>query len=785
MSLCSSRVPFRRRLRLIVAATMLCTSLAAPRSFAAELDFNRDVLPILAENCYACHGFDEAAREADLRLDDRDAAIESEAVVPGKPDDSSVIARIFSGDKDEQMPPPDSGKNLTSNQKQVLRTWIDQGAKYTKHWSFERPKNLVPPKVAGVQHPIDRFIQNRLTENKIQPSPLASPETLIRRASLDLIGLPPSLAEIDAFKTQYRLEPADAWKSLIDRLLHSPHYGERWGRWWLDQARYGDSNGYSVDSPRSIWKYRDWVLTALNDDMPFDQFTIEQLAGDLLKDATTQQQVATGFHRNTQINQEGGIDREQYRIDSIFDRVATTGTVWLGLTIGCAQCHDHKFDPIKQEEFYQLFAFLNNQEEPTIKIYDPGVDPAKLKQTSKKLETQINDLITKQNDAVFAWEDDLDDAAKKKLPSSTRKALGVDRKKRKFAQRLDLYVQAPLEKPTEFSTLKDEYTDTQSKLNGAPTTMVLRERSSPRKTTVFIKGDFTRPAQEVTPGTPAVLHEFKIGTQAKANRLDLANWIVDPDNPLTARVIVNRIWQQYFGVGLVATENDFGLVGARPTHPELLDWMANEFVRGKWSLKDIHRLILTSHTYQQSSHVRKDLLEVDADNRLLARQSRLRLDAEIVRDVGLAASGLLSRKMGGAPVYPPIPTAVMSQGQVRRSWPVSKGEDRHRRGLYTFIYRATPPPSLSVFDAPDGFSSCTRRNRSNTPLQSLALMNDMAFFEFAQALSKIVETEGIDIAMRRCTGRLPTAEESEILSKLDPLTCARALLALDETITRE
>ncbi len=423
--------------------------------------------------------------------------------------------------------------------------------------------------------------------------------------------------------------------------------------------------------------------------MPFDRFTIEQLAGDLLPEATESQKIATGFHRNTQLNQEGGIDKEQFRVDSVIDRVATTGTVWLGLTLGCAQCHDHKFDPITQVEYYRMFAFLNNQDEPTLKL------------TGSK-----------------------------------------------------------------------------------QTTLVLAERLEPRKTHVLVKGDFTRPAAEVTPGTPSVLHPLP-DQSGRANRLDLANWIASPENPLTARVIVNRIWQQYFGRGLAEVENDFGFQGRSPSHPELLDWLAVEFMRRDWSFKAMHRLIVTSHTYQQTSSDRPELRQLDPENYLLARQRRLRLDAEIVRDVALAASGLLSHQIGGPPVYPPIPEGVMNQGQVDRKWPTSAGNDRFRRGIYTFKFRATPPPALNVFDAPSGFGSCTHRVRTNTPLQALTLMNDPACFEFAKALQNIIETDGVENVFRGCTGRRPAGDELMILSKLDTLTAARTLLNLDETITRE
>ncbi len=684
--------------RYLLAACLVVSSNAeAADSTERVISFSRDVTPILSENCFACHGFDQAAREADLRLDTLEGALgggeDNAAIVPGNPENSPLVTRIMSGDASTVMPPVESGKQLTSEQKETLRLWIRQGASYDPHWSFVPPTRTAPAPVAGVTHPIDRFVQARLAEEKLEPSTAAAPTTLIRRLCLDLIGLPPKPEEIDAFVTATTDDPETAYLHLVNRLLESPHYGERWGRWWLDQARYADSNGYSVDAPRQIWKYRDWVVDALNEDMPFDVFTIEQLAGDLLVDATQSQKIATGFHRNTQINQEGGIDKEQFRVDSVFDRVATTGTVWLGLTIGCAQCHDHKFDPITQTEYYRMFAFFNNQDEPTL-------------------------TVTGSNDDVVH------------------------------------------------------------------TTLVMRERSEPRKTTVFVKGDFTRPADNVTPGTPSVLHAFDQPT-GMANRLDLARWITSPDNPLTARVIVNRIWQHYFGRGLVETENDFGLQGSLPSHPELLDWLAVEFREGGWSLKDIHRLIVTSHTYRQSSVVRAELKQKDPENYLLARQQRLRLDAEIVRDVALTACGLLAPELGGPPVYPPIPDGVMSQGQVKRAWNTSRGRDRYRRGLYTFQFRATPPPSLNVFDAPDGYSTCTRRIRSNTPLQALTLMNDPAFFEFATALESIIRQQGLTAAFRRCTARRPTTEELAILTQLDSLGAARALLNLDETITRE
>jgi mono/diheme cytochrome c family protein len=716
---------------------------------APAADFAREVRPIFAAACYSCHGADK--QKGGLRLDVKSAAmkggVSGAAIVAGRAKESLLVQRLHSQDPDERM--PQKAEPLSSQQIAVITTWIDQGAPWPEegaaetagvtHWAFVKPRRLQRPAVrhaAWVRNAIDAFVLARLEKEGLTPSPPAAKETLLRRVSLDLTGLPPTIEEIDAFLADSN---PDAYERVVERLLASPAYGERWARHWLDAARYADSNGYSLDRPRSIWPYRDWVIQALNADMPFDQFTIEQLAGDLLPGATLEQKIATGFHRNTQINEEGGIDPEQFRVEAVIDRVGTTGTVWLGLTIACAQCHNHKFDPLSQKEYYQLFAFFNNCDEP-------------------------------------------------KLTVTTRQAAGSKRP-------------APV------------------------TTLVLAERKTPRATHVLIKGDFTRPAEKVTPGTPSVLHPFK---GERGSRLELARWLVDPDNPLTARVTVNRIWQQHFGRGLVETENDFGTQGTPPSHPELLDWLATELIRQKWSMKAMHRLIVTSATYRQASVVRPEIVSRDPYNRLLARQSRNRLEAEIVRDVALRASGLLTEKLGGPSVYPPQPEGVASLGQSKQKWPTSTGPERYRRGMYTFQFRATLHPVLSAFDAPEGTSACTRRVKSNTPLQALTLLNDEAFAEFAQGLAhRIIRQASGDVArvelgFRLCTGRTPDSVERGILlqllarqraslrtspaarklahprvpeSALAPeadeveiaawTVVARTLLNLDETITRE
>jgi mono/diheme cytochrome c family protein len=772
---------------LLVGAAFFIQAGAASGAVSAKVRFNRDIRPILAENCLSCHGFDPKHREAGLRLDTFEGATRdndgTRAIVPGDVAKSEAIKRILSTDKEEVMPPPKAHKKaLTTEQIDTLKRWVEQGAPYEAHWAFVPP---VRPAVPSGQNalPVDAFIRQELAKHGLPPSGPASAATLIRRASLDLTGLPPTPAEVEAFEKDFANGAEAAYARLIDRLLASPHYGERWARWWLDQARYADSNGYSIDAPRQIWKFRDWVIDALNGDMPFDQFTLEQIAGDLLPQATESQKIATGFHRNTQINQEGGIDPEQFRIDSVFDRVATTGTVWLGLSVGCAQCHDHKFDPIEQKEYYRMFAFLNNQEEPMLKVFDPGVDVKALTAEFKELEGRLKAAVAERISEVRNWEQQMSPAFRKTLSATAKKAVETPAEKRTLEQNLALF--SIVVNPSDpLRILADRHKELDNLLNQGTTTLVLKELAKPRKTTVFIKGDFTRPSDEVAPGVPAVLHPLEGGGEAP-NRLDLAKWLVSKKSPLTARVIVNRVWQQYFGRGIVETENDFGLQGSLPSHPELLDWLAVEFMEKGWSLKALHRLVVMSATYRQSSANRADLREQDPNNILLARQHRLRLDAEVVRDVALKASGLLSAKIGGPSVFPPIPDGVMGQGQVKRAWTVSNGEDKYRRGMYTFVYRASPPPELTVFDAPEGFNSCTRRIRSNTPLQALTLLNDPGFFEFATALDKRIQTEGLEHAFKRCTGRAPREGEVAVLKQLDTLSQARALLNLDETITRE
>lgn len=749
-------------------------------------DYLRNVKPILAQNCYRCHGADQ--QKGGLRLDTARTLIRGgkrgPAVVAGK-SAASLMIQAVNGSHTELPRMPYKRDALAAEQIATIAAWIDAGAiapadekpEQAKglgktHWSFLAPKRPPEPPVkqkSWVRNAIDRFVLARLEKDNIRPSPEADRATLIRRLSLDLTGLPPTVGDVEGFVRDTR---SDAYERLVERLLASPHYGERWARHWLDVARYADSNGYSIDAPRSIWKYRDWVMQALNDDLPFDQFTIYQLAGDMIPHATDEQKIATGFHRNTQINEEGGIDKEQFRIESIIDRVNTTATAFLGITFGCTQCHDHKFDPFTQKDYYQFLAFFNNADEPTMEVAPPSALAQRdaLRSKIKVIEADIEKLASARSQDIHDWEKSMKEDRNKRLRPDVRSALDTLDEKRTDKQKQalrDLF----FKDDADYRKLKSAIGDLKKKEPKFPTTMIMQERREPRQSYIFIKGDFTRKGEIVTPGVPKLLPPLHAGE--KPTRLDLARWLVSPENPLTARVIVNRIWQRYFGRGIVETENDFGTQGAPPTHPELLDWLATEFMRQNWSLKAMHRLMVNSATYRQSSHARPDLELADPNNRLLARQSRLRLDAEIVRDVALSVSGLFSDQIGGPSVFPPLPDGVMSLGQVRREWRANNGPERFRRGMYTFFYRATPHPGLIVFDAPEANSACTRRIRSNTPLQALTLLNDQGFFELAEGFAERVLSEAprnnddrIDYAFRICLSRRPSQSEKQRLSEL-------------------
>ncbi len=995
------------------------TLLALATSPLLAVDFNQEVRPILAQHCFACHGMDEHSRKAKLRLDLPESAHGKGksgelAIVAGQPDKSELVRRIFSHDNDELMPPPESKKPMSDKEKAVLRAWVAEGGKYQAHWAFTAPKQAALPQ-NGV-HPIDAFIRTRLAQAGLKPSPEADRYVLVRRVTLDLTGVPPTPEEADAFAND---KSADAYEKLVDRLLASPRYGERWARRWLDLARYADTNGFEKDRPRQIWPYRDWVVKALNEDLPYDQFSIKQLAGDLLPGATTEDLIATGFHRNSMLNEEGGADPNEYRFYAMVDRVGVTGATWMGLTLNCAQCHTHKYDPILHTDYYSVMALLNNADEPTYSI--PPLDleakqadharrvraaeeslegkfpggaaavekrfgewlneesqraskwetlrPSKMKSTMPTLDVQpdgfilgggdisksdVYDLAFDQaikgavairievaphpllpNDGpgltnyegplggfflseFQAWqgerrltfddatatndeeEDRISDAAVAKpatkvaakapakvAPKNAKRAAkaAAIRKKNNAAAALDGEMSSGwqvlgglgqnhaavfhFDKPTDLSAgwaikmlFEKHYacplghfrvsvtTDPQATATGHPAeieamlagaaphdqaklrqrfletapelavhtkalttlrkqvprgqpTLVMRERpeTHPRPTFLHHRGEYLSPKQEVPPAVPAFLPALP--KDAPANRLTFARWLFAPENPLTARVAVNRQWQAFFGRGFVRLLEDFGYQSQPPTHPELLDWLAVEFVKSGWSMKKLHRLIVTSATYRQSSVVTPELAEKDRENLLLARGSRFRLDAEIVRDGALSAAGLLSTKMGGPGVYPPQPASVTSEGTYGRiEWKPSEGEDRYRRSLYTFIKRTAPFAMATTFDAPTGESCIARRDVSNSPLQALTLLNDEMFMEAARALgtktlAAAADDDGrIAFVLRRCVTRPPAPDEiatmkafvdaqraRKVADKDIWTAVARAALNLDESIT--
>ena len=1179
---------------LIGTITGLALSLLCRESAGAQtVDFNRDVRPILSGHCFKCHGPDDKQRQAGLRLDQPAAAAallpsKNRAIVPGKPDKSGLVQRILASGP-RMMPPAHANKPLSDAQKQILKRWIASGAAYKPHWAFLPPKQAPLPKVKQAnwpRNPIDYFVLSRLEKAGLKPSPQADRITLLRRASLDLIGLPPTPEEADAFLKDTR---PDAYERLVDRLLASPHYGERWGRRWLDLARYADTNGYEKDRQRSIWPYRDWVIQAINKDMPFDRFTIEQLAGDLLPNATLDQKIATGFHRNTMLNEEGGIDPQEFRFYAMTDRMATTGTTWLGLTIGCAQCHTHKFDPITHKDYYRMMAFLNNADEPEIEVPRPDIakkrqeseaviahleadlpnrfpikkeerwtparvvsaeseagaamerlpdnsvrvqgknpdtdtytivvegdprdvtlvrlealtDPSlgnggpgrtphgnfvltelsatvspldaparavpvkfvradadvaqdgfpppnvfdgdlktgwavhgpgnwnvnhaltlrmerplalsgiarwtfRLAQThgqkhtlgrfrislgeetkpdgrsedllrreamqaaltkwlneqepravrwtalrptkaisNSPLLTRLDDSsilstgdVTKRDvydldfktnlrgvtairlevlpddslpkrgpgrvfyegpqgdfylsdltlsaggsprklskgvadignaqaavdgspqsgwsinggqgqphTAVFRLEKPLDTdsfhlsmvfeqyyavslgrfrisvttdprAGETALPPDVEEILQVPAAQRAPAQSERLVKHFVAVAP-ELAAERDAIKKVRDQMPAYPTTLAFRERPSynPRLTRIYHRGEFLKPAEAVSPGLPAILSSQS--RDAAADRLSFARWLVSERNPLVGRVTMNREWAALFGRGIVQTTEDFGYQGTPPTHPELLDWLAVEFMRQGWSLKKMHRLLVTSATYRQSSTVTPALKARDPQNRLLARGPRVRLDAELIRDSALTISGLLSRKIGGPSVFPPQPPGVTSEGTYGPlQWKVSEGEDRYRRGLYTFCKRTAPYAMFITFDGPSGDACLARREVSNTPLQALTLLNDAVFVETSQALGRLLAAQNGSIEeraallFRRCVTRPPDKEEltalvrfyenqkqrftnreldaaviagegkGDVIERAAWTTLARSVLNLDEVVTK-
>ncbi|MBM3759324.1 MAG: DUF1549 domain-containing protein [Acidobacteria bacterium] len=981
--------------------------------YAQSPDYERDVQPILKRNCYGCHG--AAQQLGELRLDAKGPA--SKSIKAGDPTGSELYRRIANiGD---QALMPMGGKQLPADQIATIKRWIEDGAKWPdgagavvaevkKHWAFTPPQKSALPKVSKAvwgRNSIDAFILARLDKEQMKPSPEADRTTLLRRLSLDLTGLPPTIAEVDAF---LRDKTPNAYEKQVDRLLASPHYGERWGRHWLDAARYADSDGYEKDKMRQVWFYRDYVINALNKDVSYEQFIREQLAGDLLPNPTQDQMVATGFLRNSMINEEGGVDPEQFRMEAIIDRMDAVGKSMLGLTIACAQCHNHKFDPLKQEEYYRLFAFLNNTHEANIPVYTPKeqMQRAGIFEKVKEIEADLQHRTPDWSARMREWEakagyatkwetvrpevDDISTGGQKYVMQKDASMVGAGyaptkhRAKLTFtpavktitAFRLDLLndpnlplggpgrsiygtgaltefevevgtkklkikaasadlnlpekelakiyddksnkrrVTGPiayaidgkdetawghdagpvlrnlprkavfnLETPIDNSDGKTQITvylsqrhggwnsddnmnqnlgrvrlsvtddanatvdpmpmrvreilsiaaekrtpqqtqavfaywrttvdawkeanaqidDLMKSLPEGSSQLVLAARDEMRTTNLLERGDFLKPKQAVTPGVPAFLNPLP--KDAGGTRLDLANWLTDRNAPTTARAFVNRVWQAYFSAGIVESSEDLGRQATTPSHPEMLDWLAVEFMDSGWSMKKLHRMIVTSNTYRQSSKVTEEHLAKDPNNRLLARAPRFRVEGEIVRDITLAASGLLNAKVGGPSVFPPAPDFLFlppsSYGP--KNWHENHDADRFRRGLYTFRYRSVPYPVLTNFDTPNGDVSCVRRTRSNTPLQALTSLNEPLFLEAAKALGTRAIFEGgktdasrITYAFRRALSRVPLAAElKELEAFLNKqrernfndeqafTAVARVILNLDETITKE
>jgi hypothetical protein len=832
-----------------------------------QVDFSKDIEPILGSRCLLCHGASQQMKG--LRLDNRQDALRGgesgKVILPGDSAASKLIHLVGAVNPDRVMPP--AGNRLTAAEVGTLRAWIDQGAEWalddpaaakqttvaeeSGHWSFRplrRPPRPSVGKNGWAQNAIDSFVLARLEKEGIEPSPEADKATLIRRLSLDLIGLPPSATEVTSFLKDDRPE---AYEHLVDQLLNSPHYGERWARYWLDLARYSDSDGYRQDDFRPhAWRYRHWVIEAFNRDMPFDQFTIEQIAGDVLPGSTTEQKVATGFHRNTPSNREGGTDMNQFRFEQVINRTNAVGTVWLGLTAGCAQCHDHKFDPLSQKEYYQLFAFFNDAEETNIDAPLPGelgpylqeADPYRRKRLALLEKYRVPDRQPfwekKMLEAMAnpgKWQN-WDKAAGTLRVGDMHPVYGMGekilrsppaRRSEKEAKILtDHYVRYSsqvvpkkvYEEELNFDQLLEELKALDAAFPALSQAQTIATEKKPRQTHLYVRGNFKNLGAPVEPGMPGFLHPSPDRPQPP--RLRLAKWIVSEDNPLTSRVVTNRFWQELFGRGIVSTSEDFGTQGSKPSHPELLDWLAAEFRDTGWSMKHLVKTIVLSATYRQVSRPRPDLQVRDPNNVLLASQSRTRLSAELIWDSALAVSGLLNPAVGGKSVRPPRPKAVQKRG----SWVESTGPDRYRRGLYIQYQRMSPYPFMTNFDMPPGYTPACHRGRSNTPLQALNLLNDPVFYEAARALAVRILTESsedsqdrLNHAFQLCLARTPDREElqwlgeaiqqqTEILKKepdlahatlsfelpgIKPIDAAawvgasRVLLNLDEFITRE
>jgi mono/diheme cytochrome c family protein len=766
----------------IIASLFIVVAAADAAAAPQAVSFSRDILPILSDNCFACHGPDAKARKAKLRLDTKEGAFRVRngvAVIhSGKSGDSELYARISSTDENEVMPPPKSKKKLTAQEIALLKRWIDEGAPWGKHWSFEKPQRALLPPVKRQTWPrnaIDDFILARLEKEGLLPSPEAPRETLLRRVTLDLTGLPPTLEEVDAFLAD---KSAGAYDKVVDRLLESPRYGERMAWDWLDAARYADSNGYQGDQDRTMWPWRDWVVQAFNANMPFDRFTIEQLAGDLLPKPTREQKLATAFNRNHMINGEGGRIPEENRIDYLVDQTDTTATIWLGVTLGCARCHDHKYDPFTMRDYYGLLAYFNRTpvnggggSGKTAPVLDFAT--AEQNQRRHELQKHLDGVVQKVRDK----ETKLREAGKAKkgekstLPAAIDSALRkgpADRNDQGVNELIAYYKAKDPPYVADLQNLRKAKQARDALNNSVPQVMVMEDMAKPRDTFMLVRGAYDKPGEKVTPAVPTLL--LPLRPDAPPNRLALARWLIDPEHPLTARVTVNRAWQMFFGTGLVKTVEEFGVQGERPTHAALLDWLATELIRTRWDIKGLHKLIVTSAGYRQSSKASTELLERDPQNRLLARGQRFRLPSWMIRDQALAASGLLVEQLGGPPVRPYQPPGIWEEatfGFIRYNQ--DHGPSLYRRSLYVFWRRIVGPTMF--FDVASRQTCTVKAVRTNTPLHALTTLNDTTYVEAARMLAQRVlqqpgpTTERISNAFRLVTARRPNGEEAAILQK--------------------
>ncbi|MDG2383352.1 MAG: PSD1 and planctomycete cytochrome C domain-containing protein [Pirellulaceae bacterium] len=696
--------------------TLLALSFCQAATVQKKLSYNRDVLPILSAKCFACHGADSAKRQADLRLDQHDSVTRDRqgrrAIVPGKADQSELIHRIFSNDDDLSMPPPHLVEQLSLQEKNTLKHWINEGAAYETHWAFQAARKTSVPRGVWGRNPIDRFVYRRLKVANLTPQNPATKEQLLRRGSFDLTGLPPTLDELGDFLAD---RSPNAWERVIDRLLSSPRYGERMAMWWLDGAHYGDSHGYDNDLENSQWPWRNWVIASFNRNQPFDEFTIEQLAGDLLPNASEQQILATAFNRNHRIQTEDGAIDEEWRTEYVIDRVETMGTVWMGLSLGCCRCHDHKFDPITQREFYQLFALFNNLDEKGFVNNLRGSAEPRIRYQSERFQRELTEL------------------------------------QRQTAE--------PTDRHTAIHTLEARY----------PWVMIMREMSEPRPAYILKRGHYDAMGERVFADFPQALPAPATGYPV--TRLTFARWLVEGRHPLTARVILNRLWEQLFGTAIVESSENLGVQADWPSHPDLLDWLAVELVASDWDVKEMLRMIMLSETYRQSHAVDSERLQRDPRNRLISRGPRVRLPAEMIRDQALVLAGLLHEEIGGASVRPYQPAGLWEEVEKRGTYQQDHGQSLYRRSVYTAIRKTVAPPEMVLFDLPSRELCTVKRLPSNTPLQALNLMNNVTFVEAARKFAERMldhgtsPSESIRWGFRLASSREPTLQEQQVLAR--------------------